>query len=261
MTFIRTVAKSAFSTVDLLLGDFPGPRLLIYHQIGAGHGQELDIATEVFGSQLDWLEANGQIVGLEEALRLRSLPESESSFVLTFDDGYRDMFQNAFPLLAARTIPFTLYLTTGPLEDGIPLAPDRPPLTWDDVRTMSETGLLTLGAHTHRHVDMRSAGQAQIDEELDTSNRLIEERTGSRPVHFAYPWGYWSAAADSAVRNRYASAVLGGGGSLTGDTDPFLIPRVPVQLSDGLVFFKTKMRRGLRTEEAVRRLLSGYRGP
>lgn len=261
MSVVRAVAKSAFSAVDRLTGPFPGPRILIYHQVGAAHGQELDVDPEVFSRQLDWLEGHGRVVGLDEALRTRSQPETSSSYVLTFDDGYQDMFRNAFPLMASRGVPFTLYLTTGPLEDGKPLAPGREPLTWDDVRTMCETGLVTLGAHTHRHTDLRQASTEQTEGELDTSNRLIEQRIGHRPLHFAYPWGYWSATADAAVRTRYTSAVLGGGGPVVGETDPFLVPRVPVQLSDGFVFFKTKMRRGLRTEEAVRRLLSGYRGP
>ena len=258
---IRAVAKGAFSTVDRLTGPFPGPRILIYHQVGAAHGQELDVDPETFGRQLDWLQGHGRVVGLDDALTARSGPGADFSYVLTFDDGYQDMFRSAFPLMASRGVPFTLYLTTGPLEDGKPLAPGREPLTWGDVSRMCESGLVTLGAHTHRHVDLRHASITQVEDELDTSNRLIEQRIGLRPLHFAYPWGYWSATADTSVRARYRSAVLGGGGPILADTDLFLVPRIPIQLSDGFVFFKSKMRRGLRTEEAVRRLLSGYRGP
>jgi peptidoglycan/xylan/chitin deacetylase (PgdA/CDA1 family) len=261
MSLIRAVAKAAFSSLDLLLGSFPGPRLLIYHQVGSPTRQELGVSADVFLRQLDWLVASGRIVSLDEALRVRHEADTRSVYTLTFDDGYQDMFQNAFPLLAARGVPFTLYLTTGPLEDGEPLAPGRQPLTWENVRSMCDTGLVTLGAHTHRHVDLRRVPPSRIDEELDISNHLIGERTGRPPSHFAYPWGYWSDAADEAVRTRYASAALGGGGPLIGNTDPFLLPRVPIQLSDGFSFFKAKMRRGQRTEEFVRRLVSGYRGP
>lgn len=260
---IRATAKSLFSTIDWVTEPIPGPRILIYHQIGAGHGKQMDLPLELFRKQLDWLGQNGRIVSLAEALSRRSEPQSMSLYVLTFDDGYEDMFVRGFPLLAERVLPFVLYLATDPVESGRQLAPDRraTPVTWDQVNKMRETGLVTLGAHTHRHIDLRRASANQIEDELLTSNRLIEARTGSVPHHFAYPWGYWSSRADGLVRQVYESAVLGGRKDIGPDTDPYLLHRLPIQQSDGLLFFRAKIRRGQRTEELVRRLLSGYRGP
>ncbi len=84
---------------------------------------------------------------------------------------------------------------------------------------------------------------------------------GIVPKHFAYPWGYWSPAAHDHVRARYETATLGTGAPVDADTDPLLINRVAVQLSDGVFFFKRKMRRGLRLEDLVRRRLTRYDGP
>jgi hypothetical protein len=97
--------------------------------------------------------------------------------------------------------------------------------------------------------------------ELDTSNDIIEERLGVRPKHFAYPKGWWSESAESAVRGRFDSAVLGEGPPNTESTDPLRIHRVAVQKSDGMRFFKRKLATGLVLEERLRRVVRGYRGP
>ena len=126
---------------------------------------------------------------------------------------------------------------------------------------MLDGGLMTVGAHTHTHIDLRDQSGERVAEELMTSNELIESRLGLTPQHFAYPWGYWDPTADIEVRSRYQTATLGGGAGVTSDTDLHKINRVPVQLDDRVLFFQRKAKTGLRAEESVRRVVSGYKGP
>jgi peptidoglycan/xylan/chitin deacetylase (PgdA/CDA1 family) len=264
MSLIRAAAKATFTFADLVRPGFVGPRILIYHQIGAGHGKQMDVPVEAFRLQLDYLAAgNWEVVSLGDAISSRAEPSAVRKVVLTFDDGYEDLFTNAFPLLRQQNMPFTLYLTTHPTESGTPLdgGGRSEPLNWGQIESMFDSGLMSVGVHTHTHPDLRHLDESEVDEELDVSDRLIESRLGFRPSDFAYPWGYWSEEADISVRARYSSAVLGGGPPISGDSDPLMLHRVPVQLSDGVAFFKQKLKRGLRTEEFVRRRISGYTGP
>ena len=155
----RIAAKSVFAAADLFFGSWPGPRILIYHQIGAGSGRQMDLAPDIFRGHVDWLQSQGRIVGLGDALSGADDLDADRTFVLTFDDGYADFYENAFPYLRDRGIPFTLYLTSGHIETGEPLHADDRPLTWDMVVEMVETGLVTLGAHTHTHPDLRGMGK------------------------------------------------------------------------------------------------------
>lgn len=138
-------------------------------------------------------------------------PRAASDFVLTFDDGYADLFEVAFPLLVRDNLPFVLYLATSHVESGEPMSPGATPLTWDEIGTMNESGLMSLGAHTHQHLDLRRASLHKVEEDLGLSDELISRRVGVNPRHFAYPWGYWSPIADTVVRSRYDSAALGVG--------------------------------------------------
>ena len=183
--------------------------------------------------------------------------------MLTFDDGYDDMVNLALPILKDNALPFTLYLTTHPTETGQPLFAGglADPCTWDQVDEMAATGLMTLGAHTHRHADMRTLTDEQAADDLGISNELIERRMGVSPRHFCYPYGFWAEAAHGPVAGMYETAVLGSGPAVGDQTDPLMIPRVPIQLSDGMVWFKRKMRSGLQLEDRLRRKYKGYTGP
>jgi peptidoglycan/xylan/chitin deacetylase (PgdA/CDA1 family) len=223
----------------------------------------MEVTTSDFERQLNWLVENRAVVTLDEALSRWHEAGSERLVVLTFDDGYRDTYSIAFPLLRDRDLPFTLYLATESIETGQALGPvpGAEPLDWDQVRIMSETGLMTVGAHTHRHVDMRTLSRDEAEDELGTSDRLIGERLGVTPAHFAYPWGFWSESADAGVSRRYRSATLAGISNHAEDFDPHRLRRFPVQLSDGFRWFESRLRGGFRLEEAIRRRRNRYVGP
>lgn len=260
----RVALKTVSAAVDPLLGPLPGPRILIYHQVGVNHGREMEVSTEAFTKQLDWMQAKGEIVDLKTAIERRGDPDADKLFVVTFDDGYEDVYHNAFPLMKDRGIPFTLYLTTRPIETGEPLDtryPEARPLTWDQVNEMTATGLATIGAHTHTHLDLRDAAADRISGELDRSNELIHRHTGSAPRHFTYPWGWWSETADPLVRERYETATVGSTSPITASSDLSTLGRFPVQSSDGMIWFTRRNARGLRLENVIRRRRAGYSGP
>lgn len=259
----RQSVKVTAAVTDPILGRLQGPRLLVYHQVEAGLGREMEVPAAVFEQQMRWLQEQATIVGFEEAWRRRAEPGSERLVALTFDDGYDDMYRNAYPILRAAGLPFTLYLTTHPTESGEPLLAGggADPLTWRQVEDMAGSGLMTLGVHTHRHPDLRHLTGPEIMRDFETSNQLIEKRMNVVPRHFCYPYGFWSEQADRPIRELYETGVLGSGPSLGADTDPHLIPRVPVQLSDGMVWFRQKVRTGLRLEDRIRRRVKRYEGP
>ncbi|MFV2001283.1 MAG: polysaccharide deacetylase family protein [Acidimicrobiia bacterium] len=260
---LRVAAKGVFTAADIFSPRMAGPRILIYHQIGAGLGRQMEVTQENFARQIDWVLDHGEILDLDSAIEQRGNPGADETYVLTFDDGYRDMYERAWPILQQKRLPFTLYLTTGPVESGQPLTPGgrADPLTWAQIEEMLASGLMTLGAHTNNHKDLRSISVDEVEAEIGESNELISDRTGVAPTHFAYPWGYWSRQADPVIRQAYTSAALGSGPPVVAATDTYLLNRVPVQLSDGMVFFKKKMRTGLRLEDRTRRRIVGYDGP
>ncbi|HEU4894610.1 MAG TPA: polysaccharide deacetylase family protein [Acidimicrobiia bacterium] len=261
MSLLRGMSKAVFAAGDRFVRSPAGPRILIYHQVGTSHGHQMEVTKEAFAEQLAWLATECEVVELTTALKRWEEPGSERLAVLTFDDGYRDVYTTAFPMLADREMPFLLYISTGLVGQAAGEMRSEEALDWPDISAMVDSGLLTVGAHTHSHPDLRSLSSDEVSKELETSDQIIFERLGASPRHFAYPYGFWSATADELVRGRYETAVLGGSPSPSAHPDAHLLHRYPVQLSDGFTWFKQRMSGGFRLEEALRKRLKGYEGP
>lgn len=261
MSVIRGLSKTVFAAGDRFVRSPAGPRILIYHQVGTQHGHQMEVTLDAFTNQIAWLAAEREVVDLETALRRWDEPDSDRLVVLTFDDGYLDVFTTAYPILARHAMPFVLYISTSLIGESAELDSADPPLSWRHVQEMADSGLLTLGAHTHNHPDLRALSADEVSGELDESDRIISKRLGERPKHFAYPYGFWAETADGPVRERYETAVLGGSPRPSASPDPHLLHRYPVQLADGFTFFKARIEGGLRLEESVRRWVKRYDGP
>lgn len=253
--------KAVSVATDPLFGKLPGPRILIYHDVAEDSSSAMSISPQTLEEQIDWLSNRGSIVPLAEAIARRSDPDAAMLSVLTFDDGHRGLYDQAWGMLLRRRVPFTLYLNTAPIVGDGPPRPGSGPMKWDEVNEMVESGLATVGSHTHTHIDLRTAAVEVVKKELRTANDLLRDNTGVDAKHFAYPWGYWSKSADGVVRNWFDSAVLGSGPGIAEDQDPYLLSRIPIQRSDTQSFFRAKIRGGMRLEDKLRRVVKRYRGP
>jgi peptidoglycan/xylan/chitin deacetylase (PgdA/CDA1 family) len=255
--------KTSAAAVDRVRSPRPGVVVLIYHRVGAGSGLELDLPTAVFDAQVRELAASGRVTTLDAALTRLADPTAtgEDPVVVTFDDGPADFVDTTLPILAAHGVPATMYLATAFVEEQRPFPYGAPPLSWAGLRDSATTGLLTVGSHTHTHALLDRLAPEDVAAELDTSVRLIEDRLGSTPVHFAYPKSVPpTSAADAAVRTRFRSAALAGTRpNPFGRTDPFRLARSPIQAGDGMRWFRAKADGGLRFEDDVRRAVNRLR--
>jgi peptidoglycan/xylan/chitin deacetylase (PgdA/CDA1 family) len=218
---------------------------------------------ERYDAQVRELAASGRVTTLDAALTRLADPTAtgEDPVVGTFDDGPADFVDTTLPILAAHGVPATMYLATAFVEEQRPFPYGAPPLSWAGLRDSATTGLLTVGSHTHTHALLDRLAPEDVAAELDTSVRLIEDRLGSTPVHFAYPKSVPpTSAADAAVRTRFRSAALAGTRpNPFGRTDPFRLARSPIQAGDGMRWFRAKADGGLRFEDDVRRAVNRLR--
>ncbi len=226
-----------------------GASLLIYHRVGGGSGDELDVSAAGFEAQLDAL-AEADVVSIDTALDRLEAGDDRSSFGLTFDDGFADVHTHAWPLLRERRLPFTLYLATAYLggtmqwEGATAKDSGAPGLTWEQLAEMVESGLCTVGNHTHRHVQPHLL----TERELDDCSATIERRLGVTARHFAYTWGVRVPAMEPVLRARFRSAATGELGRNLPGVDPIRLRRVPVRRTDPLPFFSAKLHGSLRAE-------------
>ena len=230
----------------------PGLFVLIYHRVGAGQDQEMDLPLADFRRQMLHLRRTRTVVHLSAALN--ELAEgrrwTHDRVAVTFDDGYRDVHHRAWPVLRRLGLPFTLFLATGFLDGDVP-APIRPgaadrgeppdPLTWDQVRDMTASGLAQVGSHSVTHREFDGIGAEEAERECRESRATLGERLGVEPDLFAYPRA--RPGNEAAVGRHYRFAVAGDGmKSRPGPGfHPLRVSRTPVRASDGVFFFRRRL--------------------
>lgn len=259
-------ARRAATLKDRVRPPERGVAILIYHRVGAATPMSVDLPLAQFTDQI--AQIADRATTLDDALRELNTPAppppDPTSVVVTFDDGTADVLDLALPVLVEHQVPMVLYLATKFIEDQVWFPHDGRPTSWAALADGLSTGLLEIGSHTHGHALLDRLPANEVDDELDRSIGLIEERLGVTPVHFAYPKGLpGSPVADLAVRRRFESAAVGG--TRTNpylSVDPWNLKRTPVQVRDDARAFTAKVEGGLSFEDDLRSVVNRvrYRG-
>ena len=183
--------------------------ILMYHRVVAQPcGVQIptwNVTPSKLEEQLAGLVASGF-----RAMPLRDLLEAvgrgedipNRTFVVTFDDGYENVYLEAWPILKSFRIPATIFLATSYLDSDVPFPfDDWPqagaahvpksawrPLTTAQCREMAQSGLIELGAHTHTHGDFQCNAGA-FEHDLRECMALLQDRFGITKASFAFPFG------------------------------------------------------------------------
>ncbi|MGC9541910.1 polysaccharide deacetylase family protein [Streptomyces sp. UG1] len=206
---------------------YPPVPVFLYHSVSMDAPSWIapfTVSPQAFVEQLDLLADSGLVIiplrRLVAALRGGpALPPR--SAVLTFDDGFADFHSTVAPLLAARGLPATLYVTTDALggrrapSDGSGPFPPAVMLTWPQVLEL-ETAGIEIGGHTRTHPQLDALPRRLAREEIAGCKERLQEALGHPAESFSYPHGYssrsvrrlvldsgWTSA--TAVRHGFSS--------------------------------------------------------
>lgn len=183
--------------------------ILLYHRISPRidgiREPDFNVTPCTFRLQLEGLLDRGhQFCKLQEILDCaaegRSIPEKTT--IVTFDDGFENVYLNAWPVLQELQIPATIFLNTAYLgaDDPFPFDPwgtefresvprhSYRPLTHQQCREMLAAELVELAAHTHTHDDFRGQPE-RLENDLRENLRLLRESFAIDRITFAFPYG------------------------------------------------------------------------
>jgi peptidoglycan/xylan/chitin deacetylase (PgdA/CDA1 family) len=182
--------------------------ILGYHHIGLrseprGHRQ-LFVSQRRFAQQMDYLRGAGyRCVSLSAAeTMLRSEDRgAQATVVLTFDDGYRDFYECAYPILRDHGFGATVFVVTGQAgavsrwDEGW----ETPLMGWTELRELVAQGI-EIGSHTVSHPRLSQLPEALAARELEQSRNELEQNLGVPALTLAYPFGDYDARVENLVR-------------------------------------------------------------
>jgi peptidoglycan/xylan/chitin deacetylase (PgdA/CDA1 family) len=225
----RTLFRRFFAGfLALFPAKLSGVSILIYHSVSQdGPGF---ITDSVAGPEkhLRFIKGRGlRTVFASEVPALLAAREGNAVCV-TFDDGYRDNYLHAFPLLKRYGVKATLFLITdlvgGSRSDRFGTV--RPMLGEAEIREMLASGLVELMPHSKTHLHLDTLSLEEAEREIAESKEAVEKITGKPSTIFAYPYGDFNPETVGIVKKLGFSAALGvRPGIARASSDPFDLPR------------------------------------
>lgn len=218
---------------------------LVYHHVSTTTPPSTSVSPETFKQHMDYIKANFNVLPLQEAIEKikTNKPLPAKSLVITFDDGYKNILENAHPILKEYKFPYTIFIN----PDRIGVEPAQ--LNWDQVRRMEKDGVL-FANHTvgHLHLLDKKPNEPEnqwlqrVWKKVEEAQETLEQKVSYAPKYLAYPFGeYNKALAKKVLEEGYIGFAQHSGG-MSAYSDFAALPRFPsAGIYANMRSLKTKM--------------------
>lgn len=198
---------------------------------------------EVVTDKRDFLRSNMAITPYELKRQILELKDQGYSFIfikdipkllhmktsptgkyiaLTFDDGYRDFYTDAYPVLRETGVRGTVFVISGFLNY-------QNYMTDDQLKEVAGSGIVEVGAHTISHLELTSIPPENADSEIVGSKDFLETKLGMKVESFSYPYGRFNENIIQMVKDAgYSSAVSDTSGTSQSLNNLYFLSRVRV---------------------------------
>lgn len=222
----------------LFLGEKRGIPVLMYHSVGIEQGNPLILSTEKFEEQMKYLKDNDyNTLTMDEMYNfiVNNKQVPDKSVVITFDDGYRDVYKNAYPILKKYRLNATVFVITSMVEKGGYY------LNLSELKEMQNNGI-DIESHTVNHDKLDKLTFQEQYGTMLISRIFLEQYLNKKVRYIAYPFGKYNGntfkAAEAAgykmaftTRERWASS----------RENIYKLSRVFIDSFDSINIFKIKI--------------------
>ncbi|HEU6449328.1 MAG TPA: polysaccharide deacetylase family protein [Verrucomicrobiae bacterium] len=231
--------------------------VLMYHGISdlpetVPHYFRTNTGIALFWKQMHWLAENGyQTIELPKAVEQLLVKEAtgKKQVAITFDDGFKNFYTHAFPILERHGFVATVFLPTAFISNGEERISFKGAecLSWNDVRALRQAGI-TFGSHTVSHPRLRELPWPEIEFEICASKIELEQQLAEPITTFAFPYAF--PQSDHPFASKFKQLLSHAGyrccatteiGRMKAGDDSFYLKRLPINSSDDLALFQAKL--------------------
>jgi peptidoglycan/xylan/chitin deacetylase (PgdA/CDA1 family) len=230
--------------------------ILMYHSISDSEVDrrhpyyETRTSPRIFDQHMKLLQNNNYTVISPEAVVAQFDQkdfENQKCAVITFDDGFRDFYTNAFPILSKYGFTATMYLPTAYIQQQTQSFKGMDCLSWNEVRELHRAGM-QFGSHTVTHPVLKQVSHSELETEVGRSKQTIEQELGVAVTSFAYPYAFpeedreFTRRLRGALENAgYQNGVSTVIGSTHAPEEKFFMKRLPANTWDDPALLEAKL--------------------
>ena len=195
----------------------------MYHRFEENKYPSTNIKVEDFIKHLNIIEENKISFinpnNFEEELKNN---KTQRKMLLTIDDGFSSFFDNAWPILKKKKIPFILFISTR--EVG-----SFNYMTWDQIKELSKENFVEIGNHSHTHEYLVDENNNFIKKDIEKSITIFKDKLGKNSNFFSYPFGEYSLEFKDIIKSLGFKYAFGQHSGVMDETkNLYELPRFPI---------------------------------
>ena len=206
--------------------------ILMYHGVSDNTwgAAELFVRPADLEAQIAWLLENGyDLITFEDWAHLE---DYDKPVMLTFDDGYRDNYEELFPILQKYNAKATVFVITGSVDIH------DTTLSYMQVREMAQSGLVSIQSHTYTHPHLDQCDEEELHQQMMNSKLMIARMTRYEPFVLCYPYGDRSDLSLEVTAEYFRFGLAMNGGLYTTGDEVYEIPRYYVSRYTSMAEFR-----------------------
>lgn len=219
--------------------------ILLYHYVSSPPPdanlvrREISVSPQQFEEHLRYFKAhNYTTITLRDLVYHLTIgkPLPPKPLIITFDDGYEDNYQNAFPLLRKYGFVATFFVITDFIDEGRPGY-----MTWEQIEEMARSGM-EIGSHSRNHAPLRGKPLDYLVWQILGSRQTLEAH-GIEPRFFSYPFGFYDDEVVKVLQSaHFWGAVTTKPGIVQSSDGLFALKRIRVNGRESLEQLVAKLR-------------------
>ncbi len=156
------------------------------------------------------------------------IPKNEKKILLTIDDAFLSFFEEAWPFLKEKKIPFILFVSTEPVgKKGY--------MTWDQIKEIEKHEFAVIGHHSHTHEYLIDKTEQEFILDIEIANKIFLDSIGYIPSLFSYPFGEYSKFMRDYISKNFKMSFGQHSGVIDVNKNKFELPRFPINEKYGKI--------------------------
>ncbi len=194
----------------------------MYHRFNENKYPSTNINMKIFKKQIELIEKEKiNFINPNDFALNFNIPKSKKEILITIDDGFTSFYENAWPYLKEKKIPFILFVSTEAVgKNGY--------MDWSQLKEIEKEEFSFIGNHSHSHEYLIEYDFNKFKNDIDTSIKIFVNNIGYNPIFFSYPFGEYSQEQKEYISKKFDFAFGQHSGLIDINKDKYELARFPI---------------------------------
>ena len=194
----------------------------MYHRFDEEKYPSTNIQMSIFKDQIEIIKKNNFAFYSPSEFKLNfNNKKNEKKILITIDDAFSSFYENAWPYLKEKKIPFILFVSTKSVgKFGY--------MTWNQIKEVEKEEFVFIGNHSHSHDYLINYKFENFKKDINKSIQIFNDKIGYNPIFFSYPFGEYSLEQKNYIKEKFEFAFGQHSGVIDINKDKFELPRFPI---------------------------------